>query len=56
MASVQQDVLAGRRTEIDTITGAVIQAADDHGLDVPANRVLYALIRGYERALGFDRR
>lgn len=49
-ASMLQDVRAGRRTEIETITGAVVRAAERHRIDVPTNRAIYALIKGYEAA------
>ena len=47
-ASMRQDVAAGRPTEIEVITGAIIRAADRHGIAVPVNRTIYALIKGYE--------
>ena len=50
--SMLQDVEASRRTEIDTITGAVVTAAEGVGIDVPLNRALYALVSGLERARG----
>jgi 2-dehydropantoate 2-reductase len=51
-ASMLQDVEAGRRTEIDVITGAVLRAGAEHGVPTPANRTLYALISGFENARG----
>jgi 2-dehydropantoate 2-reductase len=51
-ASMLQDVEASRRTEIDTITGAVVTVAGDVGVEVPLNRALYALVSGLERARG----
>jgi 2-dehydropantoate 2-reductase len=48
IASMRQDVMAGRPTEIDVITGAIIEAAQRHGIAVPLNRAIYALIKGYE--------
>lgn len=51
-SSMLQDVSAGRRTEIDAITGFLVDRAADHGIDVPINRVLLALIRGWERGQG----
>lgn len=50
--SMLQDVEAGRRTEIDVISGAVVRAADEHGLEVPTTRALHALVTGLERARG----
>jgi 2-dehydropantoate 2-reductase len=51
-ASMLQDFEAGRRTEIDVINGAVVAAADEHGVDVPLNRAFVSLVRGWESARG----
>ncbi|MCY7303379.1 MAG: 2-dehydropantoate 2-reductase [Thermoleophilia bacterium] len=51
-ASMLQDVEAGRRTEIDVINGAVVKAADEAGVDVPINRSLVRLIKGWESMRG----
>ena len=51
-ASMLQDVEAGRRTEIDVISGAVLENARQHGIEVPMTRTLYALIVGLETARG----
>lgn len=51
-SSMRQDVAAGRRTEIDAINGAVLERAREHGIDVPVNRRLTALVRGWERGNG----
>ena len=51
-SSMLQDVSAGRRTEIDAITGYLVDRATDHGIDAPTNRVLLALVRGWERGHG----
>jgi 2-dehydropantoate 2-reductase len=50
--SMVQDIAAGRRTEIDTINGAVVRAADDHGVSAPINRALVALVKGWEAERG----
>lgn len=47
-ASMLQDFEAGRRTEIDVITGAVVRAATETRVPVPANRALMALVQGWE--------
>jgi len=44
-SSMLQDVQAGRQTEIDWISGAVVQLAEKHGLEVPLNRMLRDLVR-----------
>jgi 2-dehydropantoate 2-reductase len=51
-ASMLQDVEAGRRTEVDVITGAVLRAGREHGVPTPVNQALYALITGLEQARG----
>ena len=43
--SMLQDVLAGRPTEIDTINGAILRAAERAGLDAPVNRTLLHIVR-----------
>jgi 2-dehydropantoate 2-reductase len=50
-ASMLQDIEAGRRTEIDTINGAAVRLADKHGLVLPLNRAVYALVKGREAAM-----
>jgi 2-dehydropantoate 2-reductase len=42
--SMLQDRLAGRPLEYDAITGAIVRAADRHGLDVPLNRFVLGLL------------
>ncbi|WP_028225722.1 ketopantoate reductase family protein [Paraburkholderia ferrariae] len=43
--SMLQDVLAGRRTEIEAINGAVVEAAREAGLAVPYTESLLHLVR-----------
>lgn len=43
--SMLQDIEAGRRTEIDSLNGYVTKTAERHGIDVPMNRLLAALVR-----------
>ena len=47
-SSMLQDVLRGRMTEIDSINGYVIGLARKHGIKVPANETLYALVKSME--------
>jgi 2-dehydropantoate 2-reductase len=47
-SSMLQDLRAGRRTEIDAITGAVVELAARHGLDAPVSRSVLALVRFLE--------
>jgi len=44
-SSTLQDLTAGRRTEIDALTGAVLSLAERHDLEVPHNRAMYGLIK-----------
>ena len=50
--SMLQDFEAGRQTEIDVINGAVVRAAGEHGVPVPINRALVALVKGWESMRG----
>jgi 2-dehydropantoate 2-reductase len=49
-ASMLQDVEARRRTEIETINAAVVRAGQQHGVEVPLNRAMVALVSGLERS------
>jgi 2-dehydropantoate 2-reductase len=49
-ASMLQDVLGRRKTEIETVNGAVVAAADQLGIAVPLNRAMVALVHGLERS------
>jgi 2-dehydropantoate 2-reductase len=51
-ASMLQDFEAGRQTEIDVINGAVVRAADEHGVPVPLNRAFVQLVKGWESMRG----
>ncbi len=51
-SSMFQDLDAGRRTEIDAISGAVAERADERGIDAPVNGLLAALVRGWEAGQG----
>lgn len=51
-ASMLQDVEAGRRTEIDSISGAAVRLADKHGHPAPLSRALLALVKGREATMG----
>jgi 2-dehydropantoate 2-reductase len=44
-SSMLQDVERGRRTEIDYITGYLLQVADQQGIDAPHNRALLETIK-----------
>jgi 2-dehydropantoate 2-reductase len=43
--SMDRDFQAGRRTELDWLTGALIRIAEEKHIDVPAHRALYAVLK-----------
>ena len=47
-SSMLQDIERSRRTEIDSINGAVVRYATSAGLDVPLNRLMTSLVRAIE--------
>jgi 2-dehydropantoate 2-reductase len=47
--SMLEDIEAGRRTEIDLITGALVREAERTGVPVPLHEALYALVRAKEQ-------
>lgn len=47
-ASMLQDVLRHRRTEIDAINGAIVRKADEIGMSVPVNETFTHLIKTIE--------
>ena len=51
-ASMLQDVLAGRRTEIDAITGALVALAERHALPVPTHVAVQQMVRVLDQARG----
>lgn len=48
MPSMRQDLLAGRKTEVDLFAGTIRQLGDKHGIPTPVNDLLYKLIKGKE--------
>lgn len=47
-ASMLQDVLAGRKTEIDAITGVLLALAARHGLPAPTHQAVFTLVKRLE--------
>ncbi len=50
ISSMLQDVRARRRTEIDEINGAVMNAAKRMGLSAPVNEVLWRVVKALEQS------
>ncbi|MCI5142861.1 MAG: 2-dehydropantoate 2-reductase, partial [Candidatus Electrothrix sp. ATG1] len=48
-SSTLQDIQAGKKTEIEALSGAVIGLGKEHGIAVPCNEMLYNMIRFMER-------
>ncbi len=47
-SSTLQDIKAGRRTEIEALTGAVLALAEKYKIEAPYNRAIYSLIKFVE--------
>ena len=50
--SMLQDVLAGRRTEIDSINGAVVEAGEAAGVPTPVTSILRDIVRLIDSGVG----
>ena len=48
-----QDILIGKRTEIDFINGRIVEYAKKLGIRVPINEVLTTLIKGLEKGKNY---
>ncbi|NJF25702.1 2-dehydropantoate 2-reductase [Thermococcus sp. Bubb.Bath] len=46
--STLQDIMQGRRTEVDYINGKIVEYAKSVGLDAPMNELLWAMIKAKE--------
>ena len=49
-ASMLQDILAHRQTEVDFINGAIADCGERLGVPVPLNRALWQLVKGLEHS------
>lgn len=47
--SMLQDVLAGRKTEVEMLAGTVCELGEKHGVPTPINRVLFNMIKTIEK-------
>lgn len=54
-SSMYQDAASGRPTEVGYINGAVIRAAEEHGVAVPCNRLLLQQMRMLEALGAFEK-
>ena len=46
--SIYADLKAGRRTEVNTISGAVVKAGEKTGVDVPTHRMIVNMVHAME--------
>jgi len=44
-SSLYHDLNGGRRTELEALHGTLVRLADEHGIAVPASRIVYALLK-----------
>jgi 2-dehydropantoate 2-reductase len=49
-ASMLQDVLASRKTEVDWLNGGIVRFGEEHGVPTPLNRAIWALVKGLEES------
>ena len=49
MPSMAQDVLAGRKTEVDLFAKTIMDIAKKAGVPAPVNTMLYGKIKGIEK-------
>jgi 2-dehydropantoate 2-reductase len=49
-ASMLQDILAKRQTEVDFMNGAIVKSGERLGVPTPLNRALWELIKGLEHS------
>ncbi|MHA1590053.1 MAG: ketopantoate reductase family protein [Candidatus Njordarchaeales archaeon] len=54
ISSMLQDILRGRRTEIDFINGAIVKLGRKHGIATPFNDMLYKLVKALEKAKSYE--
>jgi len=49
-ASMLQDVLAKRQTEVDFMNGAIVKSGEQAGVPTPLNRAVWELVKGLEHS------
>jgi 2-dehydropantoate 2-reductase len=54
-SSTAQDLMRGRRSEIDHLNGYIVRRAKSLAIDTPANQALYSIVKLLEGALTADR-
>ena len=49
ISSMQQDLMKGKKTEIDYLNGAVVRLGGKYGIKCPANEALTSIIKEMEK-------
>ena len=49
-----QDLMAGRRTEVESICGTIVSMGESVGIPTPRNSMLLALVKGIESSSEFQ--
>lgn len=49
-ASMLQDILEHRQTEVDFMNGAIVQSGDKNNIPTPLNKAMWSLIKGLEHS------
>ena len=52
--SMLQDLMAGRKTEVDVLCGVIVSKGEEFGIPTPRNEMLLALVRGIEMSQRYD--
>ncbi len=47
-SSMLQDILRGKKTEIDYINGAVVRLGDEYGIETPYNTAVVRMVKAKE--------
>jgi 2-dehydropantoate 2-reductase len=55
LSSTAQDLMRGRRSEIDHLNGYIVRRGQSLAIDTPANQALYAIVKLLESAFTADR-
>jgi len=48
-SSLHNDVIAGRRTELETLLGTVVRLGRAHGVPTPSSRAIYAALKPHDK-------
>ena len=52
--SMLQDLMSGRKTEIEVLCGKIVKIGEELGIPTPKNSMLLALVKGIEMSQHLD--